>query len=759
MEWLHIMTKTGRRSFMWLFGIMIILVTMVTPVLAFANSPEVQKASTAYIQAKNNYLHVKERLLSLEKEIKALDTLPSSEIIDKTPAIAGESSEVRLVMPKDFRSHYEKRSQLIEQYRSTYETLNSADRVVYEAMYALQEAVRFSQPPILTAVSYHSEKKGEMYKAVWESTIPDALGQKIAEQKELLNKIETRIQERFTARKPLIVQQKKYSDAYNKHVGNWTFNNVTGIVSTSLSEATGMIAGAFIGDPATAVNLATTVGSAIAKYMVSEDPDYDFVRDLQKYRKEGGLNKEEGLGTLKSILAGDALEEIINHPLEMTITCFAKSFGQVDTKVMNELVSDAAGKGYAKSLGVGVATSLVKGMVGEYFQQEADMAKKNAFEAYIGHELFQQIINKSIQGDAPFVQARQQIRRNILELNQQTKCANSVWSKNVSVSKPFRSLDIKNDIRVSLTFSAPLLNTPKVRLHSFNVVVKPVGDLPTTRFDGHVTVPAPKEDGTYEYSLNVRVSPPDRLDGNPETIPTYDPEKSIWRQVEPFDKEHTMRLISFDKLIKELEGYEKEISDYISFMNKRLEYGDAARQLIRSNLISAGVNVNEYIEIMRIGTWYESVSRPWLMHDSSARHYLLAHWAALEDSVDALSSVTSVSNEEILQFRSGMKELRNYMKITKKALLECWMNNTIEEAKFLESADDLTRQYYAIPFDIYEDVINGPRAKINEKKTGVLKKGDEANLAAFACLKPVRKDPKAPHAFVSLNNLRKEKNK
>jgi len=753
MEWLYIMTKTGRRSFMLLLGIMITLATMATPVLAFAKSPEVQKASTAYIQAKNNYLHVKERLLNLEKEIKALDTLPFPETMNKTPATGGKSGEVRLVMPRDFRTYHENRSQLIEKYRSTYETLNSSDRAVYDAMGALQEAVRFSQPPILKAVSFHSEKRGEMYNAVWESNIPDALRKNIAEQTQLLNKVETRIQERFTARRPLIGQQKKYSDAYNKHAAIYDDNNFYGIYSTSFVEAVGMITLSYGDKKGTVHRMALLVGSAIAKVMVSEDPDYDFVRDLQKYRKEGSLNKKESLGTFKSILTGDAIEELINHPLEMATTCIASSMQVVDATMMEKLASDAGGKGYAKSLGLGVAVSVVKGMVGEYFQQEADVAKKNAFEAYVGHEFFQQIINKSIQGDAPFVQARQQIRRNILELNKQTKCANSVWSKKVSISKPFRSLDLKNDIRISLSFSAPLHDTPKVRLHSFNVVVKPVGDLPTSRFDGHVAVPAPKEDGTYEYSLNVRVSPPDLFDGNPETIPTYDPKKSIWEQDEPFDKEHTMQLISFVKLIKELENYEKELSDYITFMNKRLGYRSNGVKFIRDSIIRAGVKLNNDDVI---STRYEWVATPWLLYDSSARSYLSAHWTTLEDSVDALTSMTSVSNEETQQFRSGMQELRNYMKMTKNALLVCWMNNTIEEAKFLEKGRDLTKQYYEIPFSLYNEELIDQRAQISGKSTGVRKKGDEARLTAHACLKQVPKDPKAPHAFVSLKSLRKK---
>ena len=277
-----------------------------------------------------------------------------------------------------------------------------------------------------------------------------------------------------------------------------------------------------------------------------------------------------------------------------------------------------------------------------------------------------------------------------------------------------------------------------------------MGDLPTSRFDGHVAVPTPKKDGTYEYRLNVRVSRPDLFDGNPETTPTYDTKKSIWRQAEPFDTEHTIQIISYETLIKELEGYEKEIGDYIAFMDKRVSY-NSFEKFIRDSLTRAGVKAaaDKYSYVWGQGAVYR-----WDMNDDSAEKYLSAHWTALEDSVDALSGMTSVSNEEIQQFRKGMQELRTYMQMTKNAFLVCWINHTIEQGKLWDKHMDLYGQRLAIPSPPTEKD-QARRQQLYALSSAANAKSAEAGSAAGACLKPV-KDEAASPAFVSLKTLRKE---
>lgn len=768
----HLKWEKGNRMYrlMWCLGIAIIIAAMASHAPAQVVRPEVQKARAVYTKAKNDFLQTKETVLRLEKEIKALrEARPRPELMLATPSNRDEVEKHRQQFLKNMQAYDGKRAKQFLQYNEAIERLNESQKALSNAEQALQLAIWYTPPPILQSVSLRTKTYREVYAAEWKNGISDDLRQKIAEQQRLLNMVEVRIEKRMADRKPFVEQLKTYNDTYIENADAYTNNTYWEIGATSFIEGAGMIAQVFMGDePGAAVEMSVLVGAAFAKWAVNTKPDYDYVRDLQKFMKTGDASTQDSNETFTDYFTGDVIETVISHPSELVAKCLHLGLSSADgigQNVMEELVSDTVGKGAAKSIGFGMAVSVIKGMVGDYFRHEADIAKRASFEAFVGGAFIQNVLNKSYQRDAPYFKARTQLRHNILELTQQANCAKNTWTKTVSQSRPLISTDLKDGMQLSLTFSSPINNLPKVSVQGVKIVVKPGSVLPTTSFSGKLVVPAPLKDGTYDYHLAVSVRTPDLFDGDPITIATFDPRKSVWDQTEPVDKGHVIKVVSHEELIKELKAYKKELQDYIAYIDKRFGYNSEAKAFILNSMQQSGVDVaarknrdNEW--------WVGAAGWNWQLSNISVKNYLNEHVSAISDSINDLPGMSNIKTGEIQQFRTGMDTLRAYMTTTKAAFQDCWLIHSTEASllrdkheKVYKQSTDTFSQYMdkALATDggDIDKSLYVISQKLDEQAREINKEADKHREISKACLKDVEVDPKKFPAFASLSKLRK----
>jgi hypothetical protein len=765
MKRLDIELESGLYRLMRCLILAIIMAAMASHAPAQAVRPEVQKARAVYTKAKNDFVKAKDTVLRLEKEIKALDKARPRPMLTVAgpPSSAAEAAKAekrRLLFSKKMRTYVGKQAKKHQQYNAAIEQINRSQKAFSDAAQALQLAIWSPPPPILQSVTLRTQSYSEVYAGEWKLGFSEEMQQKITEQQRLLSKIEARINARIAARKPFVEKLKTYNDTYSRNSDAYTNNTYWEIGTTSFIEGAGMIAEVFMGDePAAAVDISAAIGAIFVKWVVNTKPDYDYVRDLQKFIKTKNANTQSASETFTDSFTGDAIETMFSHPMEQAIKCLhldISSGGKIEKKAMEGLVSDTIGKGAAKSIGFGMAVAAIKGMVGAYFRHEANVAKRESFEAFVGGAFIQKVLNKSYQRDAPYFNARAQLRKNILELTQQANCAKGYWTKTASQSRPLISTDLKDGLQLSLTFSSPINRLPKVSVQGVNIAIKPGGAWPTSSFSGKLTAPAPQKDGTYDYHLVVKVIDPDLFDGDPKTIATFDPKKSVWDQAEPVDKGHVFKVVSHVELIKELKGYKKELQDYIIYMDKRFAYNPKARAFLFNRLSKSGVNwaAKEYTQ-----HWNENASWPWQISNISARKYLNAHVDALGNSVYYLPGMSNIKPAEIQQFRTGMDNLRVYMKMTKAAFEDCWISHNIKRGLLWDKSKKEFKQYMDTPITIdgktIDEAAKALREKLLKQSRETSKQADKEGKVAVACLKDVLVNPKAHPAFVSLSQLRK----
>lgn len=756
MKRLGIELESGLYRLMRCLGMAIIMAAIAGHAPAQAVRPEVQKARAVYKKAKNDFVKAKNAVLRLEKEIKTLEQArPRPELVIATPSNKDAVETHRQQFLKKMHDYDAKRATQYQQYNAAIEQVNRSQKAFSDAAQALQLAIWFTPPPILQSVTLSTESYSEVYAADWKNNISDDLRQKINEQQRLLNRVEAKINERIAARKPFVEKLKTYSDTYTINSDAYTSNTYWEIGTTSFIEGAGMIAEVFMGDEAAAaVDMSAALGKIFVKWELNTEPEYDYVRDLQKFIKTNNVNTQSGSEVFTDYFKGDVIETALSHPTEVIAKCLHLGLSNVgiERDVMEGLVSDTVGKGAAKSIGFGLAVSAIKGMVGAYFRHEADAAKRASFEAFVGGAFIQKILNISYQRDAPFINARAQLRKNILELTQQANCAKSYWTKTANQSRPLTSKDLKDDLQLSLTFSSPINRLPKVSVQEVNIAIKPEGALPTSSFSGKLVVPAPQKDGTYDYHLVVSVQTPDLFDGDPMTIATFDPKKSVWNQAEPVDNNHAFKVVSHKELIKELKGYQKELLDYISYMDKKFAYSSEAQAFLLKRMQQSGVKgaAKQYNDF-----WNASTVYPWELDDNSVKNYLTAHADMLGNSAYYLPSMSNIKPAEIQQFRNGMDVLRVYMKITKTAFEDCWLSHVIKEGKLRDKAREEYSVYFNTPIPYDDEKAEAYRNSLKQKADETSKAFDKERGVAIACLKDVKADPKANPVFVSLSQLRK----
>ena len=755
MKRLGIELESGLYRLMRCLGMAIIMAAMAGQAPAQAVRPEVQKARAVYTKAKNDFVKAKDAVLRLEKEIKALEQArPRPELMIATPSNKDAVEKHRQQFLKKMHDYDAKRATQYQQYNAAIEQVNRLQKAFSDAAQALQLAIWFTPPPILQSVTLW-KSYNKVYAAEWKNNISDDVRQKIDEQQRLLNRVEAKINERIAARKPFVEKLKTYSDTYTINSDAYTSNTYWEIGTTSFIEGAGMIAEVFMGDEAAAaVDMSAALGKIFVKWELNTEPEYDYVRDLQKFIKTNNVNTQSGSEVFTDYFKGDVIETALSHPTEVIAKCLYLGLSNVGVErdVMEGLVSDTVGKGAAKSIGFGLAVSAIKGMVGAYFRHEADAAKRASFEAFVGGAFIQKILNISYQRDAPFINARAQLRKNILELTQQANCAKSYWKKTANQSRPLTSKDLKDGLQLSLTFSSPINRLPKVSVQEVNIAIKPEGALPTSSFSGKLVVPAPQKDGTYDYHLVVSVQTPDLFDGDPMTIATFDPKKSVWNQAEPVDNNHAFKVVSHKELIKELKGYQKELLDYISYMDKKFAYSSEAQAFLLKRMQQSGVKgaAKQYNDF-----WNASTVYPWELDDNSVKNYLTAHADMLGNSAYYLPSMSNIKPAEIQQFRNGMDVLRVYMKITKTAFEDCWLSHVIKEGKLRDKAREEYSVYFNTPIPYDDEKAEAYRNSLKQKADETSKAFDKERGVAIACLKDVKADPKANPVFVSLSQLRK----
>ncbi len=719
------------------FIIILMSLLLVFPGASLGGDSKLLKIKTAYVKAKQNYLSTKEYILKLESDIKST---PSG-------GIASPDEQAK------------KRASQSTQLHQAFERLNKYHREAFEAKTAYQNAILHTPPAILKNVSVSTKASGELYNAGWEGGVPDALKQKIEEQEQLLDKVESKIQDRIASRRDLVTQLAVYNKTYAENAASHTNNVYYGIFSSVGIDAIGLLAEFFLDQSSATVDVANLIGSVFAQLAPQsniKETKESFITELAKFKKAHGKIAPDKYSTLKSSLTSDITTKAIEVPSVLTLKCGLIGFAKdTTTKNVDDLASTFKVKNVARSFGISAATMLVKAMVKEYFQQEADEAKRKAFEAYVGSEFYSSIINKSIQQDAELFQIKSKIRSDISDLKQQENCKQFLWKKKTNKANTLRSIDVGRDVNFTLTFSSQLTATPQVIFQGKTVKMKPSGQLPSAVFSGHVPFSGTKNDGVHQYGLEVSANGLDTFDGNPETIPVFDTKKGSWETAEPVDKMHSLSFINYQNLIKELEGYRKTNSDYIIFMSERFGYN--ARTSLYRDLTRAGVGKAAQLYT---DTWLPVY--PWQLDKNSAMKYVSAHDDVLASSISYLKTTArEVDESSIKQLRDGVKKLGNYHEMTKQAFMECWMDRTIARGKYWDKYDETMEKFFSIP-NVYGNAdsykkLQAQKAELKEQANLYKKQSDESGVAAAACLEQVKKNPKDEPLFVSLEILEKAK--